>query len=117
MTVTAKFLLAAKKSVVPACVATTIVEPTPLIEKAEPTMLTTAVFKDTYDHTPVEFDVGGVIASALTPQGVVTVDQAPSVIVGSTATAEAGAVEGIASATNNAITIETREFFMVPPLI
>jgi len=116
VTVTEIFLVAAKKSVVAACVATTIVEPTPLIEKAEPTMLTTAVSKDTYVHKPVEFDVGGVIASALTPHGVVTVDQAPSVIVGNTATADAGDVDGIARATNNAITIEIREFFMVPPL-
>jgi hypothetical protein len=47
--------------------------------------LATAVFCETYDHSPVEVDVGGVIANAPTPQVVEIADQFPLVIVGRTA--------------------------------
>jgi hypothetical protein len=59
--------------------------------------LATAVFRETYDHAPVEVDVGGVIASAPTPQVVDMVDQLPLVMAGKTA-ADAGAVEDATSA-------------------
>lgn len=66
--------------------------PTPFIESTEPTTLATDVFCETYDHSPVDVDVGGVIEIAPTPQVVEIVDQLPLVIVGKTA-AEAGEVE------------------------
>jgi hypothetical protein len=86
-----------KKSAVAAWVATRVVAPTPFIESTEPMTLATAVFRETYDHAPVEVDVGGVIASAPTPQVVDMVDQLPLVMVGRTA-ADAGAVEDATSA-------------------
>ncbi len=79
------FLLIVKKSAVAAWVATKVVAPTPFIDSTEPTTLATAVFCETYDHSPVEVDVGGVTASAPTPQVVEIVDQLPLVIAGRTA--------------------------------